>query len=119
MPLPISMLRLTWPRDVPLATVSAQQEAPLRHGGFAFRAYADVALYASIGAFANAASHLRRVCPRGLPPRFADSVVRSIALIRERIDEETAIRLLPPSLATADECLIFFLRKAVRARLPR
>ena len=46
----------------------AQQAAPLRHAGFAFRTYnGNVALYASLGAFANAAPHLLRVCQSGLP----------------------------------------------------
>jgi hypothetical protein len=90
-------------------SVIAQQEAPLRHGGFAFKAYTDnIALFASIGAVATSAAYLRRFCPHGLPPRFGESIVRTIALIRERIDEESATRLLPPPFATADECLLFF-----------
>ena len=78
-----------------LPTLSAQQAAPLRHAGFAFKAYNDnIALFASIGAFANAAPHLRRVCPSGLPPRFAESVERTLALVRQRIDEA---RQTPPT----------------------
>src|SRR5438132_14182547 len=87
----------------------AQQAAPLKHAGFAFRAYHDnIALFASLGAFANAASHLERVCPHGLPPSFAASVEQTIAIVRERIEEETAELTLPPVGATANDSLLFF-----------
>ena len=93
-----------------MSQVSDQQAAPLRHGGFAFRAYADnIALFASIGAaFAGASVVLHRLCPRGLPQRFALSVVHTVQAIRERIDEATADRCLPPVDSTADQCLHFY-----------
>ena len=50
------------------SALSTQQAAPLRHAGFAFKAYnGNVALFASLGAVANAAPHLHRLCPNGLP----------------------------------------------------
>ena len=54
--------------------VSTQQAAPLRQAGFAFKTYTgNIALFASLGAFANAAPHLHPLCPNGLPPRFSAS----------------------------------------------
>ena len=89
--------------------MSDQQAAPLRHGGFAFRAYADnIALFASIGAFAGASDVLHRLCPRGLPQRYALSIIRTVQAIRERIDEATATQCLPPVESTADQCLLFY-----------
>ncbi len=91
------------------AAVSTQQAAPLRHAGFAFKAYTDnIALFASLGAFANAATHLNRVCPQGLPPRFSTSLTRTLAAVRERIDDETAARFLPAPVSNANDCLHFF-----------
>ena len=88
---------------------AAQQAAPLRHAGFAFRAYTDnIALFASIGAFASASSDLHRLCPEGLPPRFSASVVRTLAVLRARIDDGTAARCLPPPASTPNECLLFY-----------
>ncbi len=49
-----------------------------------------------------------RLCLQGLPPRIADSIVRTLALIRERIDEEIATRFLPPVQASANDCLLFY-----------
>jgi hypothetical protein len=47
---------------------ATQQAAPLRHAGFAFKSYNNnIALFASLGAFANAAPDLHRLCPEGLP----------------------------------------------------
>ena len=93
--------------DIP--AVSIQQAAPLRHAGFAFKAYSgNIALFASLGAFANAASHLHRLCPDGLPPRFSTSLTHTLTLVRERIDEETAARVLPMPSSNANECLHFF-----------
>jgi len=97
------------PVDGDFRGITAQQAAPLRHAGFAFKAYTDnVALFASLGAFANAAPHLRRLCPEGLPHRFLTSLLGTIALVRERIDTETAARLLPPSTANAIDVLLFY-----------
>ena len=89
--------------------VSSQQAAPLRHAGFAFRAYADnISLFAAVGAFAGAAVVLHRLCPDGLPQRIAISVIRTIHAVRERIDDRTAARCLPPSTSSADQCLHFY-----------
>jgi hypothetical protein len=91
------------------AAVSTQQAAPLRHAGFAFRAYTDnIALFASLGAVANAAPHLRRLCPNGLPPRFSISLTQTVAAVKERIDDEAATRFLPTPTSNANECLHFF-----------
>jgi hypothetical protein len=48
------------------------------------------------------------LCPDGLPPRFSTSVVRTLAALRERIDDEVAARCLPPPASTPNECLQFF-----------
>ena len=89
--------------------VSTQQAAPLHHAGFAFRAYANnISLFASIGAFAGASAVLHRLCPDGLPARFAVSVIRTIHAVRERIDDTTAARCLPPSVSSANQCLQFY-----------
>ena len=89
--------------------VFTQQAAPLRHAGFAFRAYAhNISLFAAVGAFAGASTILHRLCPNGLPPRMAISIVRTIHAVRERIDERTAARCLPPSTSSANQCLHFY-----------
>jgi hypothetical protein len=91
------------------SAIAAQQAAPLRHSGFAFKEYTDnVTLFASLGAIANAAPHLCRLCPEGLPPRFRASLQGTLALVREKVDTETAARCLPPSSLSANELLRFY-----------
>jgi hypothetical protein len=86
--------------------VSIQQAAPLKHAGFAFKAYSgNIALFASLGAFANAASHLHRLCPDGLPPRFSTSLTRTLTLVRERVMKKLQLAFcprLPPVLMSED-----------------
>ena len=56
------------PESGDLPAVSTQQAAPLRQAGFAFKAYnGNIALFASLGAFANAAPHLHRCAPMACP----------------------------------------------------
>jgi len=75
----------------------------------AFKSYSNnIALFASLGAFANAAPDLHRLCSGGLPPRFSRSIIRTLTLVREKIDDETAARCLPVSSSSANECLHFF-----------
>ena len=89
--------------------MATQQAAPLRHAGFAFKSYSNnIALFASLGAFANAAPDLHRLCSGGLPPRFSRSIIRTLTLVREKIDDETAARCLPVSSSSANEGLHFF-----------
>ena len=74
-------------------TVATQQAAPLRHAGFAFKSYSNnIALFASLGAFANAAPDLHRLCSGGLPPRFSRSIIRTLTLVREKIDGPLSTR---------------------------
>lgn len=77
--------------------ISRQQAIPLKQGGFAFKKYTDnVSLFASIGAVAASSAHIDRVCLEGLPPVFAQSIHDTIQLVRQRIDEDTAGKYLPP-----------------------
>jgi len=79
----------------PTATTS-QQSAPLRNAGFAFRTYHnDISLFSSLGAFSQAAPHILRICPQGLPPTFAASIQTTLQLVRERVGPD-ALSSLPP-----------------------
>ena len=94
--------------DVDLRGGTAQLEAPMRNGGFAYRRYTgSISLYGSFAAFAAAAHHIRRVCPYGLPPRFATSVVHTNTALHGLVDEET-VQLLPLAGSNADTCLDWF-----------
>ena len=82
------------PPDPTAAT--SQQSAPLRNAGFAFRTYHnDISLFSSLGAFSQAAPHILRICPQGLPPTFAASIQTTLQLVRERVGPD-ALSSLPP-----------------------
>ena len=46
--------------------------------------------------------------PQWTAPRFSASIARTLALVREKIDDETAARFLPPLPWTANGCLHFY-----------
>ena len=84
---------------------SPQLSTPLRQGGFAFRSHTYLAPFAFMGAFAQAASRIQRVCAQ-LPPLFAASVEATLLLVRERVGPD-ALPLLPPTNNPQD-ALAFF-----------
>ena len=90
-----------------LSPSTSQQSAPLRNAGFAFRTYTNnIAIFSSLGAFSQAAPHIRRLCPHGLPPVFAASVQATVRLARERVGPD-ALPSLPPN-DLPDDALLFY-----------
>ena len=88
-----------------------QLDPPLRGGGFAFRSYTNsICPMAFLGAFSQAAPHLNRFCPGGLPENFSRAIVFAVADAAERVSLEVAEAGLPPaaSALTAAGCLEFY-----------
>lgn len=80
------------------SAVSTQQAAPLRHAGSAFKSYHDnIALFASIGAFANAAP-IYIACAQKGSARYSISLTPTLTLVRKgslMIQRLTVYRVSP------------------------
>ena len=95
--------------DPSLPPLLDQLQPPLRFGGLAFRNYqSHVAPYAHWSCIAQAAPHLNRLLPAGLPPAFSTSITNTLALITPQLPPDITTVHLPPPTATPPQVLAFY-----------